>query len=105
MGFSLSDLLTQDRSRNAGDGFRWRFEVDRSRAPVRVAWRWERYRAGGLPERSIEAFTSFAECARDAQAHGFGPRHPYTLSDRPRVPASAWAAPREPHDSRPEARG
>ena len=93
MPFKLSSLLTPRKFRHAGAETRWKFEVDRSRAPVSVSWRWARYHPNGLPERSQAAFPSFADCARDAQAHGFSSRQAYALSDRPSIPAAAWAAP------------
>jgi len=92
MPFSLSALLRHGRE--AASGPLWRFEVDRSQAPVRVAWRWEQRFANGLSETSCEVFATFADCARDAREHGFTTREPYTLSDRPSIPASAWARPR-----------
>lgn len=86
---------------SARDEARWRFEVDRSAAPGGVAWRWERIAGDHGAERSEGTFPSFLECARDARAHGFAGNTAYVLSDRPSVPASAWAGPaRAPADAR-----
>ncbi|HWI14576.1 MAG TPA: hypothetical protein VNT02_10000 [Burkholderiales bacterium] len=98
MPYSLSALLMHGREAARP---RWRFEVDRSHAPVRVAWRWEQSFANGVSRKSGEAFATFAECARDAQAHGFTTREPYVLSDSPIVPASAWARPLRASEAAP----
>ncbi|MGE5465753.1 MAG: hypothetical protein ACM3RQ_01105 [Methanocella sp.] len=92
MGYSLSALLKHGRQ--AAVRPQWKFEVDRSGAPASVAWRWERCSEDGKQERSSDVFLTFAECARDAQAHGFTMTEPYTLTDKVRVPSSAWAGSR-----------
>lgn len=78
--------------RRDDDGTRWSFEVDRLQAPV--AWRWERVGRGGTPERSDAAFPSFAECARDAAAHGFSPSQGYSLREQSAAAHRGWAGPR-----------
>ena len=93
MAYTFSSLFPQGTARHAGGINRWTFEVDRSPAPGRVAWRWERCDEHGRIERSSKVFASFADCAQDAYAHGFDTTQPYALSDKPRVPATAWGAP------------
>jgi hypothetical protein len=94
MTFTLASLLTPTKSHQTRANTRWTFEVDRSSAPASVSWRWARHHTDGLPEHSLETFPTFADCARNAQAHGFSARQAYALSDRPSIPATTWAGPR-----------
>jgi hypothetical protein len=103
MKFTLASLLTPMKSRQSRADKRWTFEVDRSSAPASVSWRWARHHPSGLTEHSQQTFATFADCARDAQAHGFSVRQAYALSDRPSIPATAWAGPRRASSPAPAA--
>jgi hypothetical protein len=103
MKFTLASLLTPTKSRQSRSDQRWTFEVDRSSAPASGSWRWARHHPGGLPEHSQQTFATFADCARDAQAHGFNARQAYALRDRPSIPSAAWAGPRSASSPAPTA--
>ncbi len=89
MGYNFPGLFMHGR--NAAARTKWTFEVDRSHAPVSVAWRWERQAPDEPPVSSADVFPTFAECARDARSHGFSLSDAYTLTDRVHAPESAWA--------------
>lgn len=94
MSMSFAGAWQQMTGRRAARP-RWVFEVDRSQAPVRVAWRWQRLDDGHVASTSAGSFASFASCARDAEAHGFMHSHAYSLREQARPP-SGWARPEAP---------
>ncbi len=75
---------------------RWTFEIERFDPASGVAWRWARYDAGRLAARSIGAFPTFMECARDAESNGFSRSHAYQLCERNAAGGAAWARPASP---------
>jgi len=75
----------------------WTFEVDRSRAPLEVAWRWLRHDPDGQRIGSPTAFPTFSSCARTAGGHGFLASHPYRLQEKEEV-STDWSRPRDATD-------